>query len=312
VTRVLVVEDEGVVAAHLQATLERLGYEAPEVAASGEEALRLVDELAPDVVLMDVRLRGPLDGIDTAALLGRRADVPVVFLTAHSDDTNLRRARAVRPQGYLLKPFNERELRTTIEVALSNHDADRERRQRERRLDAALQSVDEGVIATDAEGRVVMMNPAAERLTGWRTEDALGRDAWLVLRLDDGPRLGRPRARRHQEGLVLVARNGDERFVEEIVSPVVDERGRAIGAVLVLCDLGGRPAIKSVLPINAASPTGAPPPDAYAASLAAALTTAPPPAAGAAPFLVPTLPSPRWSSVYADVPARPPKPGDPR
>lgn len=304
-TRVMVVEDEGLVSEHLRETLERLGYEVPEVVPSGEEALRLVTSLAPDLVLIDIRLRGALDGIDTASRLRARADVPVVFATTLADEASLGRAIATRPHGYLIKPFDERQLRAAVEVALFNHGAERELRVHKRLYDAALRSVDDGIVATDAEGRVLIMNEAAERLTGWEAEDAIGRDAWLVLRLVDSPPPadGAP-ARKQGQGMVLVSRNGEERLVEEIASPVADERGRAIGAVLVLCDVGGRPAIKSLLPLGPSGPPVPPTPLCLTASSFAASThpapplavasTAPAPPPPPPPLVSPTLVSPAW------------------
>ncbi|HEU4408703.1 MAG TPA: response regulator [Polyangiaceae bacterium] len=303
-TRVMVVEDEGLASERLRETLERLGYEVPEVVRTGEEALRLVASLAPDLVLIDIKLRGPLDGIDTAARLRAWADVPVVFATSLADEASLGRAIATRPHGYLLKPFDARQLRAAVEVALFNHGAERELRVHKRLYDTALGSVDDGIVATDAEGRVLIMNGAAERLTGWQAEDAIGRDAWLVLRLVDSPP---PRAdggpsRPQGQGMVLVARNGEERLVDEIASPVVDERGRPLGAVLVLCDVGGRPAIKSLGPPGPSAP---PPalclaPPAFSASalpapplaVAAGAALAPPPPP--VPLVSPTLVSPAW------------------
>ncbi len=252
-TRVLIVDDEGLVSEHLRGAVERLGYEAPEVVPSGEEALRLAARFPPDLVLLDVSLRGPLDGVDTAARLRALVDVPVVFLSSIDDDATLVRALATRPQGYLLKPIDERQLRAALELALVNHQTERALRVRERHFDAALRSIDDGVVATDAEGRVVMMNRAAEQLTGWRADDAVGRDAWLVLRLVDVPVAVGVAARHHHQGMLVVSRNGEERLVDEIATPVFDERGRPLGALLVLCDLGGKAALTSPAP-RAATP----------------------------------------------------------
>lgn len=250
-TRVLVVEDEGIVAAHLQATLERLGYDVPEVAASGQQALALAAELSPDLVLMDIRLQGPLDGIETALRLRDRSDVPLVFLTAHSDDANVSRARCANPYGYLLKPFNERELRSTIEVALYKHQAERALRERERWLDTTLRSIGDGVVATDADGRVVMLNPVAERLTGWPAAEAVGEPVARVFRLVDG-RTGEPQEAPAERALreravaylgdhaLLVARGGEGRPVEDSAAPIIDDRGRLLGSVLVFRDVGER------------------------------------------------------------------------
>jgi len=118
--RILLVEDERIVGANLQQRLRQLGYEVPQVAVSGEEALRAAGETAPDLVLMDIRIEGEMDGIETARLmnLSDALPIPVIYLTAHSEESTIERARATRPYGYLLKPFSERELHATIQMAL--------------------------------------------------------------------------------------------------------------------------------------------------------------------------------------------------
>jgi PAS domain S-box-containing protein len=121
-TRVLVVEDEPIVALDLQLRLERMGYDVPVVASSGEDAVRSARAEPPDLVLMDINLEGEMDGIDAADELARER-LPVVFLTAYSNDRTLQRAKIAEPYGYLLKPFEERELQTTIEVAVYKHQA---------------------------------------------------------------------------------------------------------------------------------------------------------------------------------------------
>jgi light-regulated signal transduction histidine kinase (bacteriophytochrome) len=134
---VLIVEDESIVASDLQQTLRDLGYDAFAVAASAEEALACAAERRPDVVLMDVRIKGPLDGIETARLLQERFDVAVVYLTAHADETTIENASQTEPQGYLLKPVKAAELRSAIGLALHNHAMATERR----RSEAALRKV---------------------------------------------------------------------------------------------------------------------------------------------------------------------------
>src|SRR5262245_27333331 len=119
--KVLVVEDEAVVAINLQERLERLGYEVPALAACGEEAVRLAATVEPDLVLMDIRLKGSMDGIEAAEEIRRRYHRPVIYLTAYADEATLRRAQVTEPFGYLLKPFREPELYTCIEMALYKH-----------------------------------------------------------------------------------------------------------------------------------------------------------------------------------------------
>jgi diguanylate cyclase (GGDEF)-like protein len=122
--RVLVVEDERIVALDLRGALESLGYTVVGTAATADEALRVVDERHPDLVLMDIRIAGPSDGIQAAGILRARYQLPVVYLTANADTSMLERALATEPAGYLVKPYNPHSLRTTIEVALRRHAAE--------------------------------------------------------------------------------------------------------------------------------------------------------------------------------------------
>ncbi|KAA5610266.1 hybrid sensor histidine kinase/response regulator [Rhodovastum atsumiense] len=116
--RIVIVEDERIVALHLKQQLRRLGYEVPALATSGATALRAIEQHRPDLVLMDIHIEGEIDGIETAARIPPDLDVPVVYLTAYSDEATLTRARATKPFGYLVKPFSERELHATIQMVM--------------------------------------------------------------------------------------------------------------------------------------------------------------------------------------------------
>ena len=151
---VLVVEDESITALDLQARLVRSGYSVPAIATSGEEAISQAAELRPDLVLMDIHLSGKIDGITAAKAVGTEFNIPVVYLTAYSDDETLQRAMSTEPFGYLIKPFSERELRTTIEVALYKHRSEmalqvseRQLRLYARRLEI-LHEIDQAVLAS--------------------------------------------------------------------------------------------------------------------------------------------------------------------
>lgn len=121
-SRILIVEDEMVISLEIAATLKRLGYEVAGQAITGDDALRMVEEVDPDLILMDIRLKGEMDGIEAACQVNDRFDLPVIFLTAHSDEATLERAIAVSPSGYLIKPFKDRELYSSIELALHKHE----------------------------------------------------------------------------------------------------------------------------------------------------------------------------------------------
>lgn len=125
--RVFVVEDEGIVAMDLFGTLRRLGYELVGNTTRGEDVLELVRKAMPDVILMDIRLAGEVDGIEAARQVRAALRVPVIFLTAYSDETTLARARTVEPYGYIMKPFDDVGVRTAVELAYYRNEAERER-----------------------------------------------------------------------------------------------------------------------------------------------------------------------------------------
>jgi CheY-like chemotaxis protein len=137
-TRVMIVEDEAVVALHLRQELSKLGYTVAGTATSGEQALKMIEEVFPDVVLMDIHIQGQVDGIETAARIPRYLHIPVIFLTAYSEDVTLRRAGETHPYGYLIKPFLDRELHATIKMALVRSRADEAVRENEALLFRAL------------------------------------------------------------------------------------------------------------------------------------------------------------------------------
>ena len=137
-TRVLIVEDEAVVALHLRHELKKLGYTVAGTATSGEQALKLVNEVFPDVILMDIHIQGEIDGIETARRIPRYMHVPVIYLTAYSEDVTLNRAGDTNPYGYLIKPFLDRELHATIKMALIRSRADEAVRENEGLLFRAL------------------------------------------------------------------------------------------------------------------------------------------------------------------------------
>ncbi len=143
--KILVVEDEAVVSMHVISRLKSMGYEVPGGAATSEEALRLAEAHHPQLVLMDIRIRGKVDGIDTAVELRRRWQIPVIFVTAYAEDGTLERAKQAEPLGYILKPFEDRELKTVIEIALHKHRSEQELR-RAHRLFAVLSQVNQAIV----------------------------------------------------------------------------------------------------------------------------------------------------------------------
>jgi PAS domain S-box-containing protein len=245
---ILIVEDEAIVAADLTAKLKRLGYEIAGIAAGGEKAVTLADDLKPQLILMDIRLEGPMDGIEAAELIRGRRDVPVIYLTAHSDAATLARAKLTGPFGYILKPFEERELAAQIELALYKHQADREIREQREWLHVTLSSIGDAVIATDAEGRITFINPVAESLTGWNSREASGQPVASVFQIVNEQTeepleeiVTRVLREGRAVGLVnhtaLVTRADRTVPIEDSAAPIMDAEGQVIGAVLVFHDV---------------------------------------------------------------------------
>ena len=181
--RVLIVEDEAVVALDLSQRLTTLGYGVAGIADSGESAVMSAARERPDVILMDIRLQGEMDGIDAAHRIREANDVPVIYVTSYTDDTTVQRAVKTEPLGYLIKPFTDQELRTTIEVALYRHSMEAKIREHRAWLDSVLHSIADAVIATDERGSVRLLNPVAAQLTGWDEAEALGRPFGEIVML---------------------------------------------------------------------------------------------------------------------------------
>ena len=249
--RIVVVEDEMIVARDLQSTLIRLGYEVPAMAASGEEALVKVAAVRPDLVLMDIHLAGEMDGITAAEHIRQHDGLPVVFLTAHSDPATFQRAQLSQPYGFVTKPFEERELEIAVNMALYRHEVETKLAHMERWLATTLRSIGDAVMATDLDGAVTFMNQQAETLTGWSLADARARPLSEVLRLvqaaDHAP-VGDLVARVLAENAVielgpntlLLARDGGELPVDNSAAPIRDQAGSVSGFVIVFRDITAR------------------------------------------------------------------------
>ncbi len=173
--RILIVEDERIVAEDLKRLLSKMGYVVTGIAASGEEALRSVQDLKPDLVLMDIRIQGPQDGIEVAEHLFAEHNVPVSYLTAFADAPTLDRAKATMPYGYILKPFEPRSLQAVIELAIHRHMMESVVSEMDGWHARVLQSLPGALIATDRMGRILFMNKGAEKITGWTPEALFGK-----------------------------------------------------------------------------------------------------------------------------------------
>ena len=246
--QILVVEDESVIAADIKDCLENLGYAVPAIAVSGETAVDMATSIRPDLVLMDIRLKGEMDGIQAAAHIWHHLRIPVVYSTGHSDRSTMERAKATGPFGYVLKPVEEQELYVAIETALQRFCLDRELQQREQWLASILRAIGDGVIVVDAQRRVKFLNPVAEVLTGWRQEEAIGRDIAEVFNIvhEESPspmsnainKVLQTNTLVHlTSGILLVSRDNRSLPIADSIAAFQDDNGTITGAVIVFRDI---------------------------------------------------------------------------
>jgi PAS domain S-box-containing protein len=246
--RVLVVEDEALIAEEICGRLSQHGYAVVGVVDTGEGAIEAALAHRPDVILMDIRLKGSMDGIDAAVRINERLPVPIVYLTAQSDRNTLQRAKAAAIFGYILKPLHIKTLLVAIEVAMDRFETDRRLEENRLTYAAILWSISDAVMATDTEGSVQFLNPAAERLTGWPSSAAKGRSIETVLDLAARSDCERTRdliaSAVRTRGLVrlspdaeAVGRDGGRVAVAGTISCVMDCLGRLVGTSITLRDV---------------------------------------------------------------------------
>lgn len=246
---VLIVEDEALVALEIQENVERLGHTVVDVSDTAEAAVKVALTEQPDLIIMDVRLKGQMDGVEAARLIRKSLDVPVIFLTAYSGDEILERATLAEPYGYLLKPVQEQQLASAMRVATVKHKLDSGRREGVKSLSAILRALPNAVIVTDMSLTVRYLNRKAEDLLGIPNQSAVRRPVKDIVRL----------------GGTTLDRDGVEAFVEVLsdgrtvtlgeqtvtiegaapvqvrieISPLADREGVINGAIVNMADLSG-------------------------------------------------------------------------
>jgi PAS domain S-box-containing protein len=245
--KILIVEDEVIVAWDIKETLEKLGHTVVDLAISGAEAIRSATSDSPDLVLMDIRLEGEMDGITTGDEIYHRLKIPVVYLTAHSDEFTLERATKTDPFGYIIKPFRSQSLQSTIKVALQRHQAEVCAQIAQVSLVNTLENIGSGVIVNDRQGLVTFINAIAQKLTGWNSADAVGVEIDRVFRPiweTDGTPIENPslRAMRLREPVKspdrcwLVAKDRSEIPISDTATPIVKPDGKVVGGMVVFQD----------------------------------------------------------------------------
>src|SRR5713101_5413265 len=257
--RILIVEDERITAEDLRDILTNLDYSVVASVSNGADAIALAEETQPDLALMDIQIKGAMDGTETARVLRERFNIPVIFLTAHADSGTVSRAKSAAPLGYIVKPFQESELHASIAIALHKHGVDLQSLGKSELFASTLRAISEGVISVDRGESVTFLNPAAEGWTGWTAREAMGRQLREVFPLIDAASgegvetplwraLGEGSLDELGEGILLMHRNGNRRVIAGSIAPIHDHRGHVSGAVVLF---GRALGDSRILPIKA-------------------------------------------------------------
>jgi PAS domain S-box-containing protein len=243
--RIFIVEDEAIVVADLVETLRSLGYCVAGTARSGESAVVRIPELNPDLVLMDIHLAGKMDGVEAAAEIHRTSDVPVIFITAYADNELLERAKRTEPYGYLIKPYDERELRSVIEMAQYKFGMDRKLKESEEKYRALTENTPDILFSTDMAANITYVSPQINKF-GFLEEEVIGKSLRILIHPGDIDQVVNHQIRELEEGAQFVSQFrildqwGTTWWIEERSFLRLDISGKAVGIYGILRDVTER------------------------------------------------------------------------
>jgi PAS domain S-box-containing protein len=244
----LIVEDEGIEALDLQHRLASLGYTAPDIVSNGVEAVIKAEQTQPDLIMMDIMMPGEIDGVTAAGRIRARFDIPVIFLTAYADEDTLQRAKATGPYGYLVKPFKERDLHLSIDLALYKHKTEKKLKESEERFRLLVEGVkDYAIFMLDPAGNVMSWNSGAERINGYREEEIVGKQFSVFYPAEDAGQ-GKPQqdlqqavesGRFEDEGW-RVRKDGSRFWANAVLTALRDDNGGLRGFSKSTRDITGQ------------------------------------------------------------------------
>ena len=246
--KILIVEDEIIIAKDIENTLLKDGFTVVGLASTGEKAIEEINKTNPDLVLMDIKLKGKMDGIETAEVIRNQFDLPLIYLTSYKDEKTLIRARITEPYGYIIKPFDPRELKILIDLSYYKHKTRQKLKEGKEWLSTTLKSIGEAVVAANSNGKIQYMNPTAEKLTGWLENEAIKIPVNDVLRIYDekGENIFinvlsniqlKKFSRKNLNNLFLLNKNDEQIPIEFYGSPIINEKNKELGIVFTFRDV---------------------------------------------------------------------------
>lgn len=249
--KILVVEDERIIAVDIQNSLEKLGYGITNIVSTGQAALSEVEKNPPDIILMDIVLNSKMSGTEVADKIKNKYDIPVIYLTAYADMQTLEKAKLTEPYGYIIKPFNMLELQSTLEMALYKYNMEKKLKRRNTWISSVLGSIADGVIATDKKSKVTFVNYIAEDLIGISRDKIIGQSITEVLYLIDektgealkgfGSKLFEDKnITSLSRTAVLLSKTGSYIPVDTSIAPIKNDKGIIEGVVTVFRDITER------------------------------------------------------------------------
>ena len=247
-SKIFIVEDELIIAKELETKLINAGYSVSGIATSGEEAVEGALKFKPDIILMDITLHGSMTGIEAAEIIGKSQTIPVIYISASSDETTIKKAEKSAPFGFIIKPYEDRELHNNIEIALLRHQIEKQFIGRGEWFTSVFDSMGDAVIATDRNSNILIMNPQSEKLTGWSKEEATGKKITEVFKTIDektGEDLTYSLLKNRNKALgdtlintqILISRTGQKIYIDKNTELIKEENGAIRGVVLIFRDI---------------------------------------------------------------------------
>ena len=242
--KILVVEDERITAEDIKRSLEKTGYIVPAIVSTGEDAVKFSEKYKPDLVLMDIVLDGKVDGIEAAETIRTKFAIPVIYLTAYSDKNTVERAKTTNPSafilkepyGFLHKPFEENELYAAIDIILDRNKEEKMLKSHDELLVSLLKTISDGVIVTDSDEKIKLMNSAAEKITGFNKDKSIGKKFSEVFRVP-GLKIDVPEEINLNDNLdeeiFLESKNDTKTLIDGTLTPIKNKNGVSEGIIII-------------------------------------------------------------------------------